>query len=103
MPGAGCWPMGAAGGGGRWGSRRREKGTHDAGSHLASGQPPFAGGRGDSGPGAFLQGANLPLEKEGMAMLEGAEHIARGLQGYSGRGTPTPKGAGHHGQQGGCC
>lgn len=51
----------------------------DAGSHLASGQPPFAGGRGDSGPGAFLQGVKLALEKEGMAMLDGAEDIAWGL------------------------
>lgn len=75
----------------------------DAGSHLASGQSPFAGGREDNGPGAFLQGANLAPEKEGMAMLEGAEDIAWGLQGLSGKGTPTPKGAGHHAQQRGCC
>lgn len=71
----------------------------DAGSHLAS----LCRGKGDNGPGAFLQGANHPLEKKGMVMLEGAEHRAWGLWGHSGREIPTPKGAGHHAQQGGCC
>lgn len=68
----------------------------DAGSHPASGQPPFAGERGVMGQGHFYREQTIPWKR--MGMLEGDKHLAWGLWGHSGRGTPTPKGAGHHAQ-----
>lgn len=73
----------------------------DSGSHLAPGQPAFVGGRGVMGQGHFYREQTFLWKR--MEMLEGAVHLAWGLWGHSGRGTSTPKGAGHHAQQGGCC
>lgn len=54
------------------GSPRRKKGMQDSGSHLASGQPAFAGGRGVMGLGHFYREQTFPWKR--MEVLEGGMH-----------------------------
>lgn len=93
--GAGMWQELAAGPWGCcWGSQmgQSQKGEGDAGCWLSPGlwAASLCRGKGSNGPGAFLQGANHPLEKDGNA--GGGKALSLGAVGTLGKGDPHSKG-----------